>query len=838
MSLESAARYLRIVPLGGRLVSSTLDIAYCGSDEEPSSNVQCHSSAIRTLGLNTQKNHTYTLVDETVVLEYEVEIAGSPASLQNFTGSSYSIVFDRPGRGPLREADDPVNVFRSSGDQAAYLRGELYGLVDSITIGEFASGGFSKICFSYAEPIEVSPPEIINSNIENEYGDWYFIDGSEIADMSLVLSSSDGSSLIVKLMSSDGVIFESVELDNRLERHYVDSLEGNLFIGIIPANSSQTGAYTLHLSSGEASNLQSGENMQGAIPLESSRSASGELSLKSPEKWYRLAADRGQLIDLTLQVPEGARFVLQLKDPRGVTRKSATGSGEIVSTDYVSGIAGEWFIRVYRSSGAGQFLLTATVRNQNDAGKRGDSGEATSTSFNLVPGEYTGFLKIDDNSDLFEMEMQKGQIISVDLTTESEGSFYGSFLRENGSAYSGSSFRKGSPGAIDYCADYTGEIYMKVSRSSGEGEYGLEISLRDQNDGGSGRDAGESVEDSVLIGVGGNSGELKYADNSDFYSLEVSKGQIISVDLTTESEGSFHGSFLRENGSAYSGSSFRKESPGAIDYCADYTGLLYIRVTRSSGEGLYHLDVSVINQNDADSGEDAGETPESAIQIAVGSVSGTLKFADDEDWFVFPAVSGDIITVESDPAEGLTYHLSLKYSARDSLTTADSVTVGTDVNSIVFCTKNTGNHYIRVSRSSGEGDYSFSLQKIQQDDASSGGDAGDSLSESTPLPVITQFAATYTGYLLSRDNNDWYALTALPAGVLNIALNTSDGRFYLYLHNASGNQVAYSNNYSGEQTITYSVASEGGLWYLRVIRNHGGGDYSLTISREPLIHVP
>ncbi|MDD4826888.1 MAG: hypothetical protein PHV27_11600, partial [Mesotoga sp.] len=836
VAVESSARYLRIVPSGGRLTSSILDTTYRGSDKESSSNVQCYSSSIRTRTLKTQ-NHNYTLSDETIVLEYEVEIAGSPGSLQDFI-NSYGILFKRPGVAPLREAEGLVRVFRSLGDQAAYHRGRLFELVESITIGEFTSAGFSKICFSFAEPIEISPPESIDSSIKNEYGDWYFIDGSEIADMSLQVSSSDRSPLIVKLMSSDGSIFESVELDNRLERQYVDSLQGKLYIGIMTANQSDMAEYVMHLSSRETSDLQSGENMQNAIHLWSSRSVSGELSQKSPESWYKFSVDRGQIIDLSLQVPEDARFVLQLKNPSGITRESASGSGEIVYVDHVAGVAGEWFVRVYRSSGTGTYNLTSTVSNQNDSGSQTDAGDATSTSVPLSPGQYTGLLKLDDNEDMYAVEIEKGQIIYSQLSTESDGRFYVSFKKENGNVLSGSSCSKGSPGLIDYCIDYTGPIYVRVSRSSGEGLYELDISVRDQDDAGSGEDAGEQIESSIAIQPGAISGELKNSDNTDFYSVDVTKGQIIIVHLSTDSDGRFHVSFKKENGNVLGGSSCSKDSPALIDYCTDYTGPIYVRVSRSSGEGLYELDVVVSDQNDANSGGDADETAESATQITMGGVSGTLKLADNEDWFVFSAVSGEIITVESYPAGGLTYNLSLRYSSRDSLTMANSITVGTEAGSIIFCTKNTGNHYIRVSRSSGEGDYSFSVQKLQQDDASSGGDAGDALSESTPLPFVTQFAATYTGYLLSKDDSDWYALTSLPSGVLNIVLNTSDGRFYLYLYNANGNQVAYSNNYSGEQTISYSVTSEGGLWYLKVIRNYGGGDYSLTISREPLIQVP
>jgi len=835
IEVGTAARFLRIIPISGRLDSSAVSISYRGSSEEPTSSVDCYSS-----GPRTHNQHEYSLPEEKVILEYEIEIAGTPASSKSrfpnyLLANSYWLDFERPGAESDLEEREPIILVRNAGDLGAYRREDLFELVEKVVVGEFASSGFSKICFTFAEPIEIEPPDMINDIIESEYGDWYCVDGSITDGLSLVASSSTSPSLTLKLMSSDGTIHESIELNDRFERNFIKSVEGKLYIGIIPEDLLDEAAYSLGISSREIVDIVAGENMQSASLIESSSSVSGELSQETPENWYKFSSEKGQIIELDLQVPVNCRFVLQLKDSRGVTRKSAAGLGEIVSTDYVAGVSGEWFVRVYRSSGAGKYLLNVSVRNQSDAGEVGDSGEATSTSFNLLPGVYTGFLKIDDNSDLYSVEIEKGQIITVDLTTESEGRFYGSFLRENGISYSGSSFSKESPGAIDYCADYTGAIYIKVSRSSGEGEYGLDTALRSQNDGGSGKDAGETAEDSVLIGVGENSGELKYDDNSDFYSLDVSKGQIISVNLTTESEGRFYGSFLRENGISYSGSPFSKESPGAIDYCTNYSGLLYIKVTRSSGEGLYHLDVSVVNQNDGDSGLDAGEEPESATEINMGDVSGRLKHADDEDWYSFSASSGEVITLKSDPVEGLSYNISLVYYSKDRISIANSISINDNSGSIKFCTKTSGKHYLRVSRNSGEGEYTFNIVKAQQNDANTGVDAGDSISNATALPAVTLDSKTYSGFLLNKDNEDWFALGMVPLGTLNITLNSADGRFYLYLYNANKSQVSYSANSGKSQSISYSVTGEVGVWYLKVSRQSGEGNYLLSISRETII---
>jgi hypothetical protein len=66
---------------------------------------------------------------------------------------------------------------------------------------------------------------------------------------------------------------------------------------------------------------------------------------------------------------------------------------------------------------------------------------------------------------------------------------------------------------LDYVADSTGTWYIRIRRSSGEGEYRLSIDIQNQDDAASGQDAGKSVQEAIPLSLGTITGFLKKGDN-------------------------------------------------------------------------------------------------------------------------------------------------------------------------------------------------------------------------------------------------------------------------------------------------------------------------------------
>ena len=213
----------------------------------------------------------------------------------------------------------------------------------------------------------------------------------------------------------------------------------------------------------------------------------------------------------------------------------------------------------------------------------------------IQPGNYTGSLGDKDqeghrdNYDYYQINLEKGQIITLQLTVPENAVFSLSLLNPNRSSR-GSSTTQGNVKTLDYVADSTGTWYIKISRSSGEGEYQLSVDIEDQNDAGSGQDAGSSYQKAIPISTGTITGLLKAGDNDDYYSISLEEGQLITLQLTIRGNASYGITLL--NPHSYSkGVSTTQGNVKTLDYVADSTGTWYIKISRSSGEGEYQLSV-------------------------------------------------------------------------------------------------------------------------------------------------------------------------------------------------------------------------------------------------------
>lgn len=118
-------------------------------------------------------------------------------------------------------------------------------------------------------------------------------------------------------------------------------------------------------------------------------------------------------------------------------------------------------------------------------------------------------------------------------------------------------------------------------------------------------------------------------------------------------------------------------------------------------------------------------------------------------------------------------------------------------------------------------------------DMDTGGDAGNNMETAARIYL----PASGTGYLdkISGDDQDYYTFNISVPGTLNVSMTPSFGaNFDLCLKNPTGTTAASSNR-SGYETesISYQVA-ETEYWFVEVDRKVGSGNYSLSISFNPI----
>ena len=122
---------------------------------------------------------------------------------------------------------------------------------------------------------------------------------------------------------------------------------------------------------------------------------------------------------------------------------------------------------------------------------------------------------------------------------------------------------------------------------------------------------------------------------------------------------------------------------------------------------------------------------------------------------------------------------------------------------------------------------------IAYNDMNTGGDAGNNMETAARISL----PASGTGYLkeVPGDNQDYYTFNISAPGTINVYMTPSFGaNFNLCLKNPTGTTVASSNR-SGYETESISCqVTEPEYWFVGVDQNAGSGNYSLSISFNPI----
>jgi hypothetical protein len=173
----------------------------------------------------------------------------------------------------------------------------------------------------------------------------------------------------------------------------------------------------------------------------------------------------------------------------------------------------------------------------------------------------------------------------------------------------------------------------------------------DNDDAGYKRDTGDEISRSFAVYPGepvddwpgrGTTGKLDSSDEEDWYFFPVCIGQDINIEMTPSSGFDFDIALWDENEELEASSSNSGSTTESLIITADYTGKFYLQIIYISGtgEGQYFFDITINGQNDAGTGNDAGDNFADATNIIPGSYDGYLDMDDEEDWYKFNANSG------------------------------------------------------------------------------------------------------------------------------------------------------------------------------------------------------
>ncbi|MDP6318087.1 MAG: hypothetical protein QF500_01700 [Candidatus Thalassarchaeaceae archaeon] len=525
-------------------------------------------------------------------------------------------------------------------------------------------------------------------------------------------------------------------------------------------------------------------------------------------------------------------------------------------------------------------MLLSTISGvvlADDAGSGSDAGGSMSTATWLPSSSnatYYGNLSSSDTSDYFGFNLSSNTGISAQLTSPSGADFDLKLYSSSGSLIDSSA----STSVDDVTSNGTAvggtSVYVEVERWSGSGQYTLEVWIfstagqpgSNQDDAGSGTDAGADASTAISLTTPNATIEGWISDqwdSTDWYSVSVPSDHFIYVDMVDFANASFYGSLIR----LYDSSS----SPLDYDYGTSWSTIssngtfvggttVYIEIYSYSDEGHYNFTYGFgstssqpgANQDDAGTGGDAGNAAASATNISVPSTGGNYtgwvsSNWDQDDWYriavpvnhtIWAEVSWtnssadlDIYMYDSTGSSIIDY--STGSSNPESITANGTTVGGSDV---IF----------RVRAYSGDSNYTMSFGMLNvtgvptadnQNDANTGGDAGDNTTYATDLP---QTNATWWGWISNSDDRyDYYRINITGDYAIQASLdwnNTDD--YDIFLLDSSGSVIEYSFFDHPENVSSGSTNVSNSTVFVQVDAWSGEGEYSLTLNFTEMASLP
>ena len=389
----------------------------------------------------------------------------------------------------------------------------------------------------------------------------------------------------------------------------------------------------------------------------------------------------------------------------------------------------------------------------------------------MAPGIFLGSLNsAGDTDDYYSLVLtEPGHRVFANFTTLTNSANY--YLYDASLTQVDSAYNVPAPavGNLVYTFGSAQTVYLHAELyfSAITASYSFEVYVAGQDDAGSGDDAGPDYLTAVTAAPGTYYNNiLADEDDEDYFAIDLTEpGQTVYVGVTPNS-GSID---LDLYDQAQSGKDYEYNvgAPGLADvqWTFETAQTAYVRVGLDFGSGYvdYTMQVIVTGQDDGGSGGDAPAIYSIALPLSPGSYPGGF-LADDDDIDLFAVTltdSGQTVYANVTPASG-TVDLDLLGQDLINRDSDNNVAAPLNVGRVEYTFGSAQTVYVRVELdfSSPPVTYTIEISIQSQDDAGSGGDAGNTFASSG-----TVTPATYSGnFLKDEDDDDVYAVVLTSSG--------------------------------------------------------------------------
>ncbi len=317
---------------------------------------------------------------------------------------------------------------------------------------------------------------------------------------------------------------------------------------LIVAISGSTGAYTFTAEKMTQNDGNSGGDAPAertaTLPSLTQGTYNGYLVDYDEQDWYQVNLPANKYIRVDVDPSSTLTAYLQIyMDDSYINSETGSSLGANVSMWYYSDAAASYKVGIQTSGSTyGSYAFTITTWDPNDGGQGTEAGRVAGSELYIngtVNATYPGTFAGEDYEDWYLMNITDGDAVTINakpIATETIGlAVYKVIGGSSSYDMSDHSNGNGENVTLHACYNTAGtplQLSLRLDDSVSYGvrnDYNFTVQILHQNDGGSGRDAGETTGTAVDITKGNFTGYVEDEDDVDFYKFNVGAGNTINA---------------------------------------------------------------------------------------------------------------------------------------------------------------------------------------------------------------------------------------------------------------------------------------------------------------------
>jgi len=479
--------------------------------------------------------------------------------------------------------------------------------------------------------------------------------------------------------------------------------------------------------------------------------------------------------------------------------------------------------------------LAAVVTAENEPNNNFTTAEA------ITPGTYTGDVTLaTDEDDYYTFDVAPGQGIQLTVTSQGNDYIYLTlYTWETMQVFQLKSKGDMPEARAYYTANETGTHawFVQLSADRVSGQYVFNLTLIDPDDAGTHLDAGGSFAAADIIGTGATyKGHVADLDGADYYAFVAGGGDIIRLELVGHvgADNITLELFTPDKVAVLDLRSKDQVATSRIYYTANETplGLWFAEVYFGAQAGAYDFNVTMVHQDDAGSGDDAGGDYTTATVMTPGAHHGVVQNLDAVDMFRFWAGQGDFFKVEllaQTTTDFITAEVrdkdeNLLFVVKSKLQTAHDGSLYTKNETVPAW------WYVKVYFEAEPGSYELTLTIGRQDDAGSGFDAAESAARACVIAP-----GVHAGHVQDLDDFDYYKFLAGRGEVIHLVITCEVVGDYIYatlqdLAETTLFEIKAAGNDPGAGVYLTANETAPTWFFIKVTMISEPGDYSLNLT--------